>query len=178
MAIIVAYAHDARVSIRAYIFSNWVTSATPGDQTLHLLAPRAQKNRQARTSRAVYFVDRKLLAWRQHAEAEGFLFGSSFRSLAGGSLWIHDILEFGASGELGHGACRDFERSACARVFTGAGSTFDGFKGSKADQSDGVALFHGGLDGVNEGVQNTASSHFGQFVLGNQFFDEFSAVHM
>ena len=105
------------------------------------------------------------------------LLGSSLCSLASSGLGVNDGLEFRPGGELGYGARGNFERSAGARILAGTGRALHRLESAEADQGNRVPFFDGNLNGFNEGIQDVASERFGEFVLGNKFFDEFSAIH-
>jgi hypothetical protein len=102
---------------------------------------------------------------------------AGFVSFALGCLGVHHGLELGTGHELGHGGGWDFQGCAGGGVLARASGALGGFKGTKAHELDGVALFDGGLDGINEGLQYRCGRNFGEVVLGGQDFNEISAVH-
>lgn len=102
---------------------------------------------------------------------------AGFVGLALGSLGVHHGLELGTGHELGHGGGGDLQGCAGGGVLARASGALGCLEGTKAHELDSIALFDGGLDGINEGLQHSCSRHFGEVVLGGQDFNEISAVH-
>ena len=102
---------------------------------------------------------------------------AGFVRFALGSLGVHHSLELGTGHELGHGGGWDLQGCAGGWVLARASGALGGLEGTKAHELDSVALFDGGLDGINEGLQHSCSSYFGEVVFGGQDFNEFCAVH-
>src|SRR5450830_14419 len=150
-----------------------------------MLAGKGRVKPSDALSDAVAISSKKMAEPRSNAFCIGFppsgscvlLLGRSFCFLPGCSLWVNGSLEFRARSEFRNCACQNLEGSTSARVLADAGCALHGLERSKADQRDRVTFLDSKLDGFNQGVQDAASSDFGQFIFGNNFFDEFNAIH-